>query len=275
MSQPIPIRASSWAELFDCPARWAAKYLDNKRLPRSAPAQIGTAVHASTAAFDRAALDGSPISPNDAADVLEQQIRCPEEDVDWGDTNINRAMTVGLGVHTRYCTDIAPRQNYVAVEETLKPMEIDMGNGVTILLTGTTDRVYMTPPTIVGGVEVWTKDQTQMGVDDLKTGARACNPVTVKKHRPQLGVYQLLTEHTRGHALSLPSKIISLQTSSEYKVEVTPFNDPKQLLVGSPEKPGLLHFAAKMLKAGLFYGNSSSMLCSEKYCPIYQECYFR
>ena len=53
----INIRASSLGELFDCPARWAAKNLDNLRMPGNGKAHLGTSLHASTAAFDASALD--------------------------------------------------------------------------------------------------------------------------------------------------------------------------------------------------------------------------
>ena len=61
------IRASSLPELFDCPARWEAKHLCGRRLPRSAAAQLGTAVHAGAAVFDVQRILGSPITPDDAA----------------------------------------------------------------------------------------------------------------------------------------------------------------------------------------------------------------
>lgn len=255
------IRASSISELFDCPARWSAKYLDGMRMPRSAPAQIGTAVHASTAVFDKAKLDGSPVTPDDASEALVDAIKHPEEEVDWGDTSIDKAIRVGLGVHTRYCTDIAPTQNYIAVEQGLDPLDIDMNNGVIITLTGTTDRVR--------------KVGDEYGVSDVKTGQRACNPALVKKHKPQIGVYDLLAEKNLGLPMTLPGEIIQMQTSSNYKVAVEPIEEPRKILVGTEDHPGLLQFAADMLKAGLFYGNSSSMLCSDKYCPAYQGCWFK
>ncbi|WP_252720773.1 hypothetical protein [Acinetobacter radioresistens] len=39
----IPIRASSLSDLFDCPARWEAKNLLNKRTPAGARTRLGTA----------------------------------------------------------------------------------------------------------------------------------------------------------------------------------------------------------------------------------------
>ena len=44
----ISVRASSLAELFDCPARWEAKNLLNMKMPAVGAARLGTAIHAST-----------------------------------------------------------------------------------------------------------------------------------------------------------------------------------------------------------------------------------
>ena len=42
----------------------------------------GTAVHAGTAAYDRARLEGTPCTPDDAAGVLIDELRNPVQDVD-------------------------------------------------------------------------------------------------------------------------------------------------------------------------------------------------
>ena len=65
--QTVSIRASSLPELFDCPARWAAKQLEGKRMPMGGAAALGKAIHASTGAFDAATVLGSPITADDAA----------------------------------------------------------------------------------------------------------------------------------------------------------------------------------------------------------------
>ena len=69
--ESVAIRASSLSELFDCPARWAAKHLDGLRMPSSGAAQLGTAVHAGTALYDTSRLPGgSPITIDDAAGAV-------------------------------------------------------------------------------------------------------------------------------------------------------------------------------------------------------------
>ena len=55
----VTIRASSLGKLFDCPASWAATYLEGKHLPASSKALLGKVVHASTAVFDQSKFKGA------------------------------------------------------------------------------------------------------------------------------------------------------------------------------------------------------------------------
>ena len=64
-----------------------------------------------------------------------------------------------MWVHTKYCTEYAPKQDYVSVEMQLEPMDINV-DGVTVQLTGTMDRARVSRS---GG----------FGIKDLKTGVRA------------------------------------------------------------------------------------------------------
>ena len=54
------IRASSLPELFDCPARWEAKHLCGRRLPRSAAAQLGDGGPRRGRGLRRPAYPGQP-----------------------------------------------------------------------------------------------------------------------------------------------------------------------------------------------------------------------
>src|SRR5690606_29085576 len=89
----VRVRASSLGELFDCPSRWYAKNVLGLRTPTSFKARLGTAVHAGTAAFDAARLEGNPITPDDAAGALVDALyRDRTEDgqedaVDWEGEN--------------------------------------------------------------------------------------------------------------------------------------------------------------------------------------------
>jgi len=150
----MKIRASSLPDLLDCAARWEAKHIKKLRLPTSGKAQLGTAVHAGTAAFDSSILVKNPVTVDDAAGEVVDAIWKPRAEVVWGDDLGQReAENIALDLYRKYCQNIAPQQEYVAVEQTCDALEIaDIG----ITLTGTTDRVRKTPD--------------GLGIVDLKTG---------------------------------------------------------------------------------------------------------
>lgn len=261
----INIRASSLSELFDCPARWAAKHLDGLRFPRSAAAQLGTAVHAGTAAFDSSRLPGGvAITADDATGALVDAIHKPEEDVEWEGTAPNDAERIAIALHQKYCAEIAPQQTYRGVEVACGKLEFpDLG----IALTGTTDRVRET------------KDG--LGICDLKTGGRAVgtdgNAVT-QGHATQLGVYELLAEHAIGLHITAPAQIVGMNTGKTQvaqRVGTGEVPNAKFALIGTDEQPGLLEHASRLIRSGAFYGNSKSVLCNPKYCPAYKKCRFK
>lgn len=259
------IRASSLAELFDCPARWAAKHLERKTMPKSAAAQLGTAVHAGTAAFDSSRLPGgTPITADDAAGALVDAIQHPEEEVDWDEASPREAERIALALHSRYCSDVAPRQQYLGVEVKCEKLELpDLG----IALTGTTDRVRQ-----VGN---------DLGIGDLKTGGRAVGAdgrCVTQGHGAQLGVYELLAEHAMGLPITAPAQIVGMQTgktAAAQRVATADVPNARAALVGTEDSPGLLEHAAALIRAGAFYGNSKSYLCSAKYCPAHPTCRFK
>ena len=77
------VRASSWGSLFDCAYKWEWETLLKHRKPSGMPAVLGTGLHASTAVFDAALVEGKPIKPGDAADVLIEKLHHPEFEVDY------------------------------------------------------------------------------------------------------------------------------------------------------------------------------------------------
>lgn len=137
-----------------------------------------------------------------------------------------------------------------------------------IELTGTTDRVRISPE---GG----------MGIADIKTGATAVNAQGQLKtagHTAQLAVYELLASQTLGRPMDAPAQIIGMQTGKTEKaqrVATAQVESTSLALVGDEFSPGLLEMAAKVLHSGLFYGNPRSQLCGVKYCPAYGTCRFR
>lgn len=261
----IPIRASSLAELFDCPARWEAKHILGMRGPRSAAAQLGTAVHAGTALFDQSHLPGgTPLSADDAAGAVVDAIHKPEEEVDWEETAPRDAERIALALHTRYCGEIAPQQVYRGVEVKCESLELpDLG----IALTGTTDRVRE-----VGG---------SLGITDLKTGGRAVGAdgrAVTQGHVVQLGVYELLAEHAMGLHITAPAQIVGMNTGktpAAQRVGTGEVPNARAALIGTEESPGLLEHASRLIHSGAFYGNSKSFLCSAKYCPRHPVCTFK
>ena len=260
----ITIRASSLPELFDCPARWEAKHIRGLRLPKSGAAQLGTAVHAGTALYDQSRLDGSDLTADEAAGAVADVIHHPEEDVDWGDDSPSEAERIGIALHTLYCRDIAPAQQYVAVEATCEALHItDIG----LTLTGTTDRVTIT--------------DAGYGIADIKTGKNAVaadGTVSTGRHAAQIAVYELLAGQAIGTVMAAPARIIGLQvakTDKGRRAGVGIVRDARALLIGDEESPGLLHIAADMLHAGRFHGNPSSQLCNPKFCPAYPTCRWR
>ena len=260
------IRASSLAELLDCPARWEAKHLQGLRLPRTGAAWLGTALHASTAAFDRARLEGDPVTADDTAGVLVDALHRPEEEVVWDELTPRQAEPIALRLHTRYCTDVAPARGYVGVEVPCEALDVEVPeHGVTLRLTGTTDRIRRLP-------------DGRHGICDLKSGRRAVGSdgrAATKGHGPQLGVYELLAEHALGLPMEAPAEIIGLQTTATARVGTGEVPGARAALVGADGRPGMLEHAALILRHGLFHGNPSSRLCSERYCPAWAGCPFR
>lgn len=261
----ITVRASSLGELFDCPARWHAKHILGMTMPSSGSARLGTAIHAGTAAFDQAKLDGQPIRPDDAAGVLVDTIHSKDEDVDWDETNPRDAEKIGLSLLVRYCNEVAPHQDYVGVELRCERLELA---GLGIALTGTTDRVRR----LADG---------SYGIADLKSGARAVGTdgvAVTQGHGPQIGVYELLAEFELQQPITAPAQIVGLQTGktgTSQRIGVGEIKNARQALVGDESNPGMLEHASAIIQSGLFHGNPKSVLCSQKYCPAWGVCKLR
>lgn len=259
----IQIRASSLSELFDCPARWKAKYIYGLTLPRTPAAILGTAVHAGTAAFDKSILEKNPITPDDATEEVVNTLHHPEEDVDWGEDSPQRLEPIAIKLHTDYCENIAPKQRYVAVEAKCKELQL---TDLNISLSGTTDRICK---------------NKGYGIVDLKTGKNVIDSNGVVKtqgHIAQIGVYELLAEYSFGEKITEPASIIAMKTAKNThgpSIKIGYISDAKKLLIGDETTKGLLEYAAHYINTDTFHGNPRSMLCHKKYCPIYDTCKWR
>lgn len=258
------IRASSFGSLFDCAHRWEGVHLMGMRMPSSPRAAIGQGVHAGTAAFDKARIDGAPIRPVEAAELALEAMHA-QPDVDWRidpDLRQSTAEVEVLNVTTRYCTQVSPNYTFVAVETTTKPLAIDCGDGLVIVLTGTLDRARVRA------------DGPGVGISDVKTGLRAVSQgrAVTGPHRAQVGTYELLYTHTTGEAITLPGEIIGLSTSGSGETATGEVHGARELLVGTDEYPGLIEYAAATFRSGLFLPNPSSRLCSPRYCARWAKC---
>jgi len=260
----ITIRASSLGELFDCPARWEAKHILGMRNPSSGAAQLGTAIHASTAAFDSSVLSGAGITIDEAAAAAVDSLHKPENDVDWDGSSAAEVEPIALALHKKYCIEVAPTQTYAAVEVKCESLEItDLG----IALTGTTDRIRET--------------EDGYGIADIKTGKTAVSAdgnVKTAGHAFQLGVYELLAERASGVLISAPAQIIGMntgKTAAAQRIGNGVIVGARDVLIGDADAPGVLESASKLIHSGSFFGNPRSMLCSQKYCPRHSTCRYR
>lgn len=261
----VTVRASALSDFFDCPARAEAKHLLGKRCPTTGNALLGKAIHASTAVFDASKIENRGITVDEAAAAAVDAIHRPDEEVHLEDENAKDIESIAVALHTRYCNEIAPKQDYLAVEVKCESMEItDLG----LALTGTTDRVRRTAD--------------GNGIADLKSGksaVKADGTVETKGARYQLGVYELLAEKASGVDITAPAQIIGLQTGKTERGQrvatSAPINGVRDVLVGDADSPGVLEMVSRMVHAGAFPGNPRSMLCHPRYCPIYATCKFR
>ena len=143
MNEPsIKIRASSWPSLFDCAYRWEGIHILNMRSVVGLRAALGTAIHAGSAVFDQARICGETVTASDAAGVLVDKLRDPENEYDPNKDalTIREAESTGITLLTKYCSDVSPKYNFVWVEMKTKPLDIDCGSGVVVRLTCTMDR---------------------------------------------------------------------------------------------------------------------------------------
>lgn len=263
----LKARASSWAGLFDCAMRWEGIHLLGMRNVVGLRAALGTAIHAGTAVFDQARVDHSIVTADDAAGVLVDKLRDPENEFDPArdDLSVPEAERIGLTLLTKYCHEVSPRYDFVAVEMETKPLDIDCGSGIVVRLTGTMDRA-----------RIRRNNGGKVGIADLKSGGTAVQKgvANTKGHGPQIGTYELLYEHTTGESISDDAEVIGLKTKGSAEIASGTIKGAKRAMIGTDTQPGLIEFAAEMFKTGRFYPNPKSLLCSEKFCPRHSTCHF-
>lgn len=260
------VRASSWGSLFDCAHRWEGEHLLGMRKPAGLRAQLGTAIHASTAKFDSGRLPGgAALTALETAGEFVDTLHHPEREVDYtkDDLTVPEAEAIGLKLHTMYCLDLSPQFTFKSVEQKLNALDIDCGGGHVVRLTGTMDRARVA--------------QADQGVviPDVKTGSRviAKGEAVIKGRSAQIGTYQLMYEATEG-VQTAGGQVLALQTSGKPQAIASKVFDAKRVMLGTETSPGLIEFAADMFRSGLFPPNSQSILCSERYCARWDRCTF-
>jgi hypothetical protein len=235
-------------------------------MPSSSKALLGKAIHKSTAVYDQSTIDKTGITVDEAAGAAVDTIRKPDEEVLFDSEDDAQDMQdIAVALHTKYCKEVAPKQEYVAVEVQCEKIEIsDLG----IILTGSTDRVGRT--------------DEGFGIRDLKSGGsavRADGYVETKGAATQIAIYELLAEHGSGVPITAPAKIIGLQTGKTAKGQRVAVSQDiigaREMLLGDEDSPGLLAIASKIIHSGDFMGNPRSQLCGAKYCPVFNNCRWR
>lgn len=269
----MTVRASSLSDFLDCALRWRAVHLLKMKKPTHGAAHIGTSIHAGAAAYDAAVVLGAPISADDATSVLVDTLHNPEDDVDWdSDMSAAKAEPIVRTLLGKYIETIAPKRNYVAVEQPSEEViEFDVLRGspaiFRLTLTGTIDRVRQ-------------DSDGRLGITDLKSGKSAVNAdgsVNAGKHAAQLGAYALLASGIFKHwPLTAPAEIIGLQTNGKARVGSGYIQYPSEILIGDEENySGILQLIAHAAHNDLFLPNPSSRLCSSKFCVFHAKCPYR
>lgn len=254
--------------LFDCSMSWEGVYILGLKKPVLGRAHLGTSVHKSTAAIDTRQMEGNPMTFEEAADVFNEAIDNPEEEVDWKheDLALNDARMIGMNLSDHYLKEWSPKFNFLSIEKEINDLDINTDEGITIRLTGKMDRSRI----------VTTNNGRRKSVVDIKTGKMAVKKgvADTKNHGAQLGVYELLEEEESGEPCNGRAGIIGMQTSKNPKIALGTIDKPRRLLIGDNENEGMISMAAKMLKTGLFPPNPSSILCDKRYCPRYSKCIY-
>lgn len=258
------IRASSLGELFDCPARWEAKYIKGLTLPMSEEALLGKAVHAAANIYDSSILKGIPIDPDEGKEAILTTIYMPDEEIAWDKSTAKDIEKRSIQLYELYVNEIQPLYTYVFVEKTCEPIHF---TDLNIGFTGTPDRVF--------------KTEEGYGILDIKTGKNVVSKtgyICTSKFAPQIGVYELAVELSFKVKIEVPAVIAGLnaaKTSDAQRAGKGYIYGAKELVLGEHGEKGLVHYAAHYINQGLFHGNTRSMLCSKKCCPIFHKCKWR
>jgi hypothetical protein len=259
----IDIRSSSVGLFMDCSEMWAAIYIEKRPSPGSVPAWMGTSIHAGSARYDLARLQGNKPQLEEAVQTALHTFDHPVEDLRWTDKDYTRAKARAITILAteKYCNELSPRFEFGGVELRPEPLEIVV-DGLVMRLTGQMDRTRLI------------KDGKGQGISDLKTGKRIItnSEANTNGHKFQIGVYELLLEQHTQKPVTMPGVIAAVSTTERPQAAIGYVHGAKDLLLGTDGRPGVLERMAGIIKRGDFLPNPRSMLCSERYCPIHHKC---
>ena len=260
------IRSSSLTSYFDCPRRWAARYLrdeiesygyDLKETRNNIAASIGTGVHSGAAYLLRKKI--SRELDNDFLDAAIGSFRIIIEEGEVTTDDISPTIDCAekqiVRMTKSYKTDILPIITPLLVEERFAARATQ-----NLILSGQGDSLC----------------HGQDGLRDLKTGS------TLKSHRPQVGSYSLLYR-SQGYnisavwidfiqrvplkklqppAQSIPLNVGDCEMAAQHTIDcidrdISVFGNGCEQRKMPPGEPWA------------FPANPMSVLCSERYCPAH------
>lgn len=286
MAQPTVqrIRASSFGAMFDCAYRWEGVHVNGLVSWNGPFSLMGSGLHAGSALYDRGRVEHFKVTLDDAVGAALDEVRdriqneptrfLPDE------PNQRAVEHAVMRMTHKYCVEVSPRYTFEAVELTCQPMQIAVSPQLTIELTGTLDRariasaVHQAMPPCHDDFAPNALVVAKRRMVDLKSGKRAVSRgrAATKKHKAQLGTYELLYQHSTGLEINDGSEILGINSTGGHEVGTGRILGAKGLLLGSDEAPGLIELAGNMLTSGLFPPNPQSSLCSRRYCPRHPTC---
>jgi len=274
----VEVRASSWADLFDCAYRWEGVHRFGMNKPISPRMHLGTAIHETTALADLAHMNLDDYTPSDVADIFMHNFHYPKYEVDWTYTDAPMISLEHTGVKLAvdYHNIVTPLYEFDAVEKQIDDVEIEVPkHGITIVMTGKMDRsrIITSDP---GGSYPWPIAKRNKRIVDLKTGKQAVENgrAKTKGNIAQVAAYQLIEQVASGEAVDSTAEIIGMKTAGTTEIGFAEIPKAMDIMTGTEDTPGMIEIAANMFKEELFPPNPFSLFCDKRYCPRWEKCLY-
>ncbi len=255
----VLIRPSSVHSFWDCPYRWAQIHLLGVRSFGSFHTLRGTGVHAGAEEIweesQKAGVKKFSLSAakDRAAETVEK--RCEEEEIRFEEfESVDAAKDDAVKGVEVYAKEIVPKVEIPVKVEHYFEAEIDDD----ITIGGTTDAI-----------------NPDGKIRDIKTSTRKVQP---SKYLEQLSIYKRLAEvnDIKTQDTAIIENVVFLKNEVGAHVIEVPID-----VEGTKRKIDDIVRRIKVWKEGkidtdlLFPPNPNSFMCSDKYCPIYHECYIK